>query len=64
MEYKIIKATFIDDLVRLVQNAIEAGYSPQGGHSAIVVRQQNVFSGSAHTRTDNTIEYSQTVTKP
>lgn len=64
MDYRIMRANHLGDLVRLVQNAIAEGYSPQGGYSAVAVRQQNGFSGSAHTRTDHTIEYSQTVTKP
>ena len=59
-----MRASHLDDLVRLVQNAIEAGYAPQGGHQAVVVREQLVYSGRQQQRADSTIEYSQTMIKP
>ena len=63
MEYKIVYSSSPSGLSEKVNNLINEGWKPIGGHSVVELHRQNRFSGSQHMDTRIESEYSQTMIK-
>lgn len=63
MEYKIVTSTYSEGLISKVNEWIEKGWKPVGGHSVVETHRQNRYSGSQHMDTIIKTEYSQTIIK-
>jgi hypothetical protein len=63
MEYKVIEGGSPHEITRKVNELIQEGWTPIGGHQVVVRREINRFSGTQHRDTLNDIEYTQTLIK-
>lgn len=63
MEYKIIEGGSPNEITRKVNELIQEGWTPVGGHQVVVRREQNRYSGQQHMDTLNQLEYTQTLIK-
>lgn len=63
MEYKIVTGGNPADLTHEVNKLIKDGWAPMGSHQVVIRGSQNTFSGSQPIRTNNSVEYTQTMTK-
>lgn len=63
MEYKIVTSTYSEGLISKVNEWIEKGWKPVGGHSVVETYRQNRYSGSQHMDTIIKTVYSQTIIK-
>jgi hypothetical protein len=63
MEYKVIVSHSGEDLTRKVNEMLNNGWTPVGGHQVNIRHSQNRFRGTQHVDTINDMEYSQTIIK-
>lgn len=63
MEYKILSSRSPEELTRKVNELIQEGWKPFGGHSVVEIHRQNRYSGMQHMDTRIEVEYSQTIIK-
>ena len=63
MKYKILTDTSASGLNVKVQDMIEIGWKPKGGHKVVEKHHQPKYSGSQHMQTVIRSEYSQTLVK-
>ena len=63
MEYKILSSRSPEELTRKVNEHIQEGWKPNGGHLVVEVHRQKRYSGSQHMDTRIEVEYSQTIIK-
>lgn len=63
MEYKIVYTSSPEGLSKKVNELIQDGWKPTGGHSVVEIHRQNRYSGSQHMDTRVEVEYSQTMLK-
>lgn len=63
MEYKIVSSSNPSGLSQRVNDYINEGWKPVGGHSAVETHRQNRYSGTQHMDTTIKVEYSQTMIK-
>ena len=61
-KYQIVTSNSSSELVNKVTKFQSEGWELFGPFHAITKYSQNVFSGTQHTRTLHTIEYSQAIT--
>lgn len=63
MDYKILTSSSSYILTKEVNEHIEKGWKPIGGHGVVNTHSQNKFAGSQHMATVHSTEYSQTMIK-
>ena len=63
LNYRVVTSTNPQELTTKVQELINDGWQPIGGHSVVESRHINRFSGSQHKDTIINTEYSQTIVK-
>jgi hypothetical protein len=63
MEYIILSAHTPETLTRKVQEKINEGWKPIGGHSVVETHRQNRYRGQDHMDTLIESEYAQTMIK-
>jgi Domain of unknown function (DUF1737) len=63
MDYKVISSNSPEGLTGRVNEYINEGWKPVGGHSAVETHRQNRYSGTQHMDTVVKVEYSQTIIK-
>jgi hypothetical protein len=61
MEYRIIEGGSPNEITKRVNELIQDGWKPVGGHQVVVRRVQNRYSGQQHMDTLNQLEYTQTL---
>lgn len=63
MEYKIVSSSSPSGLSQRVNELINEGWKPIGGHKVVELHRQNRFSGTQHMDTRIESEYTQTMVK-
>lgn len=63
MQYKILTDTNASELNVKVQDMLEIGWTPVGGHKVVEKHHQPKYAGSQHMQTVIRSEYSQTLIK-
>ena len=61
MKYKVIEGGSPNEITTKVNEMINDGWKPVGGHQVVVRREQNRYSGQQHMDTLNQLEYTQTL---
>jgi len=63
MSYQIVSSNYPEGLTEKVNELINKGWTPVGGHSVVVTHIQNRYSGSQHMDSQYKHEYTQTMVK-